>query len=98
MVINATLLKNASLIVMSVYPALGRVAFMPGNGAGEIPGPPPEIASDFPGPGAGGVKRPGSRPNRGRDPGRALINRSQIFFILTGINLFCISFSKVIKN
>ena len=76
MVINATLLKNASLIVMSVYPAPGRVAFMPGNGAGEIPGPSPEIASDFPGPGpgAGGVKRPGSRPNRGRgrDPGRAL--------------------------
>ena len=45
---------------MSVYPAPGRVAFMPGNGAGEIPGPLPEIASDLPGPGE----------QKGRDPGQ----------------------------
>ena len=63
MVINATLLKNASLIVMSVYPAPGRVAFMPGNGAGEIPGPSPEIASDLPGPGT--QKLPGPRLGAG---------------------------------
>ena len=40
MVINATLLKNASLIVMSVYPAPGRVAFMPGMAPGKSPAHP----------------------------------------------------------
>ena len=67
--------KCRNVMSISPAPAPGRVTFMPGSVAGEIPADPRKTASDLPGPGSGVAKRPGSRLNRGRgrDPGRALL-------------------------
>ena len=62
--------KCRNVMSVSPAPASGRVTFMPGSVAGEIPADPRKTASDLPG--SGVAKRPGSRLNRGRDPGRAL--------------------------